>query len=128
MKFRNKKHKEIFTEAIGRVSYKNFALLATLYLLTADCFLWKRAQPYICRNRIDFERFQPIKSTENSYTLFCAAKDLYTSTKYLSIADLADSRLVPPKLFEVICSAMEIRRAGVSSVYSEQIDQPKGVM
>ena len=128
MKFRNEKHRETFTEAIEGVFLKNYALLAALYVLTADCFLWKKAQPYICRNRIDFERFQLLKSTENGYTLFCAAKDLYTSTKYLSIADLADSRIVPPKLFEVICSAMEIRRVGVSSVYSEQIDQPKGVM
>ena len=51
---------------------------------------------------------------EFGYTLYCAAKDIYTGSKHLNICDLADKDLIPPQLFELICNAMLIRRYGIA--------------
>ena len=36
MEFKNEKHRELFGEAIRRKDKKDYALMAALYLLTAD--------------------------------------------------------------------------------------------
>ena len=35
---------------------------------------------------------------KDGYALFCAAKDLYLGTGCLTVSDLADKSLVPPKI------------------------------
>lgn len=55
-------------------------------------------------------------STANGYTLYCTAKDLYLGTKNLTIGDLADTTIIEPKIFGVICNAMAIRRYGLGAV------------
>ena len=61
-------------------------------------------------------RFVISNTTEAGYALFCCAKDLAIGTKHLTISDLADSDLIPPKLFGVICNAMAIRRYGLGAI------------
>ena len=53
--------------------------------------------------------------TENAYTLYCAAKDMYFNTDFLSISDIADTALISPKFFDVICTAIKIRRVGLDN-------------
>ncbi len=57
---------------------------------------------------------------ENSYPLFCAAKDLYLGTKHLTVRDLADAELISPKVFALICNAMAIRRFGLGAIQYEE--------
>ena len=116
MNFRNEKHRLAFVEAIRKLDKKNFALMSALYLLTAEHKLWMQIRNYVERNEIKFERFKPKDSTENGYTLLCCAKDLCLGTKHLTVADLADTDLIPPKLFELICNAMAIRRFGLGAI------------
>lgn len=54
--------------------------------------------------------------TENAYTLFCCAKDLYLGTKHIAVKDLADMDLISPKMFGLICNAMAIRRFGLNAI------------
>lgn len=116
MYFKNEKHRTIFTEAVAKLDKKNYALMAAVYLLTADCRLWSSTGRYVQRNEILFENIRLKGSTANGYTLYCAAKDLYLGTKNLTIGDLADTTLIDPKAFGLICNAMAIRRYGVGAV------------
>lgn len=116
MDFRNEKHRMAFREAAAKLDKKNHALMAALYLLTADHRLWLAAGQSVRRNKISFDRIRLKNSTENGYALYCAAKDLYLGTKNLTVRDLADTGLIPPKLFGIICNGMAVRRFGLGAV------------
>lgn len=116
MDFKNEKHRADFEKAVEKLNQKNNALTSALYLLTANQRLWRTAEGAVRRNRICFEQIRPKGSTEEGYALYCAAKDLYLGTKNLTIRDLADPELIPPKLFILICNGMAIRRLGMEAV------------
>ena len=121
MNFRNEKHRLAFVEAIRKLDKKNFALMSALYLLTAEHKLWMQIRNYVERNEIKFERFKPKDSTENGYTLLCCAKGLYLGTKHITISNLADTELIAPRMFALICNAMAIRRFGLGAIqYKER--------
>ena len=120
MNFRNEKHRLAFVEAIRKLDKKNFALMSAVYLLTAEHKLWMQIRNFVERNEIRFECFKPKDSTENGYTLLCCAKDLYLGTKHITISDLADTELVAPRLFALICNAMAIRRFGLGAIHYKE--------
>lgn len=116
MDYRNEKHRTAFSAAIEKLNRKNYALMAAVYLLTADHRLWMAAKRYTERNEIHMNSIKLRDSTVNAYTLLCAAKDLYLGTKHLSVSDLADTELIPPKMFALLCNAMAIRRFGLGAI------------
>ena len=116
MKFRNENHRLAFGAAISKLDRKNNALMSAVYLLTADRALWNQTGKCVFKSGIAFESFKGSSCTPNGYTLFCCAKDLYSGTKHLTIADLADTELVPPGILELVCSAMAIRRFGLGAI------------
>lgn len=122
MKYKNQKHRDEFESAVSKRNKKDNRLMSAVYLLTADLKLWNVAKRHISKTEIDFTDIKPKNIDENGYTLFCCAKDLYLGTKHLSISDLADTELIPPKTFGVICNAMAIRRYGLNAIsYRETI-------
>lgn len=116
MQFKNDKHRETFTEAVRKMNKKDNALMAAAYLFTADGRLWNQVSRYVDRCEIAYDRIRIRNTTELGYALFCCAKDLALGTKRLTISDLADSDLIPPKLFAVICNAIAIRRYGLGAI------------
>ncbi len=120
MEYRNEKHRIVFSEAIKRLNQKDKALMAALYLLTAEHKLWTRIRKFVERDEIQFHSFKPKDSTESGYTLLCAAKDLYLGTKNLTVSDLADPELIAPKTFTLICNAMAIKRLGLSAIHFKE--------
>lgn len=116
MNFKNEQHRRTFTEAIRKLNRQNYALMSALYLLTADCRLWMAARRKTAYGCVCFEQIHLPNCSETAYTLFCAAKDLYIGTKHLSVSDLADTSLISPKLFGLICNAMAIRRFGLGAI------------
>ena len=116
MNFRNEKHRLAFDEAVRKLNKKNFALMAAIYLLTAEYKLWMQIKRIVERNEIKFDSFKPKDSTENGYALLCCAKDLCLGTKHITISDLADTELIAPKMFSLICNAMAIRRFGLGTI------------
>lgn len=115
--FRNEKHRIVFTDAIRRMNKKDYALMSAMYLLTAEHRLWMTAKHSVVQNEIRFDAIKLKNSTENGYTLFCCAKDLYLGTKHITIKDLADTDLISPRIFELICNAMAIRRFGLGAIH-----------
>ncbi len=118
MIYKNDKHRTAFEAAIRKEGKKNYALLSALYLLTADGGLWRDTKRFVISGCICFEQVHLPNCTETAYALFCAAKDLYLGTKHLTVSDLADQSLIPPKVFGLICNAMAIRRFGLDAIAS----------
>ena len=123
MNFQSGRHKRLFTESIRKKDKTNAALLSALYLFTADMSLWRIMKDQIEGNFIRFDRTKLNGLNETSYTLYCAAKDLYMGTKYLTIRDMADRELIPPRLFALVCNAMVIRRFGRRAIESAETEQ-----
>lgn len=115
MDFRDGKHRLAFSEAVRRRDRKDNALMAALYLLTAEPALWQAAKPHVEKNAVCFDAVQLHNSTENAYALLCSAKDLYLGTKHLSLTDLADKDLLQPGIFALLCRAIVIRRFGLKT-------------
>lgn len=120
MIYRNEKHRTNFEEAIRKREKADHALMAALYLLTADSCLWNAAKHYVEKSRIDFGSMKLHGIHENGYILFCGAKDLSAGTKHLCISDLADTKLVPPKIFWLLCNGMAIRRFGLAAIKNKE--------
>lgn len=116
MVFVTNRHKLDFKKHIRKVSKSNYKLIATIYLLTANWHLLRLSKRHMSNYDIDFESITLKDCNETSYILFCAAKDLYLGTRKLSIYDMCDEKLMPKKLFKVICTAMKIRRKGLSAI------------
>ena len=116
MRYKNEKHKNAFEEAVRKKDKKDYAIMAALYLLTADYRLWNLSKRHVGKISINFADIRLKNIHANGYALFCCAKDLCLGTKHLTVADLADTDLIPPKLFELICNAMAIRRFGLGAI------------
>ena len=54
MKFRNQRHREMFTKAIRQLDRGNYTLMAVVYLFTADTRLWSMTEKSICYSGVDF--------------------------------------------------------------------------
>lgn len=116
MNHRNEKHRIAFTDAIQKLNKKDFKLMSAVYLLSAEPALWETAKHHVDRNEIDFENVKLKNSSENDYTLFCCAKDLYLGTKHITVKDLADKEIINMRMFDLICNAMLIRRFGLGAI------------
>ena len=119
MTFINEKHRLAFDEALTRLNQydkKNTALMSALYLLTADYRLWFQTKRFVENHSISFGKLRPKNCSEESYPLYCAAKDLYLGTKHITLNDLADNKLIGSKTFALICNAMAIRKFGLGAV------------
>ena len=116
MTYINEKHRARFALAAKNVRSGNYALLAALYLLTADGRLWNCCKHQVKNDCVFFENIRLGDCHERAYTLYCAAKDLTLGTKHITVPDLSDTDLVPPMLFRTICNAMAIRRFGLIAI------------
>ena len=125
MKFRNQRHREMFTKAIHLLDRGNYTLMAVVYLFAADTRLWSMTEKSICYSGVDFSRIRLRNCSVGLYTLYCAAKDLYYGTDRLIIGDLADAEVVPPKVFNVVCNAMAICRVGLDAIYTKERNKSK---
>ena len=108
--FRNNAHRTVFLEVSRNMNRSNYALLAALYLLTADSRLWNQVKDCVQHNQILFDQMKPKNHSTNSYTLFSVAKDLSLGTNHMALCDLADTELIPPNVFAIICNSMAIYR------------------
>ena len=114
--FRNNTHRTVFLEASRNMKHSNYAALTALYLLTADGRLWNQVKDCVQHNQILFDQMKPNNHSTNSYALFCVAKDLCLGTNHMTLCDLADTELIPPRVFAIICNAVAIRRCGLDAI------------
>ena len=111
--FISKYHQQRFEQIVNKLDKYNNVLMSAVYLLTTDTKLWKQSKNYVEKNRICFAAFKPTGCTETGYTAYCSAKDVYLGSKHFTLSDLADKDIISPKLFEMLCMAMAIKRDGI---------------
>ncbi len=119
MRHRNSSHEERFRELLKSGRWEDRTMLAALFLLTADKNLWLRMQPRITDMVIRFNDVKLTGISETGYCLFCGAKDLYFGSKKLCINDLSDTNIVNTEAFELIVTAMAIKRYGTGVLRKE---------
>lgn len=99
------------------------AWCAALYLLTADTFLWGKAEAAVKPDMIDFTMIHVHGVDLDGYVLFHTAKDLYKGTRHISLSELTDPELVSDGAFRLIVTAFLIRRYGPAVIMKEMEDR-----
>ena len=99
------------------------ALLAALYLLTADRNLWSQAKDHISLRRMYVEDMRPKNLTGTSYVYFAAAKDILSGTRNIQLMEIADPALLSMKSYLILCTALAIRAFGVERVSRIQFNK-----
>lgn len=106
-------HRRVFKQAVRERKANDRIFLAVLFILTANHTFWNRIKLHVTMDSIHFENFPVNNYTAEEYTIFRCAQDLYTGTRHITVADLADVEIVSKELFRVICNAMTIARYGL---------------
>jgi len=128
MFFASSRHKALFNGVIregGLRHSNNTGLLAALFLLTSNSFLWSRTRHAVRRSRIAFEDVSVRGITEakiDNYAIYKAAKELCAENggHHITINELADETLVGKNAFRLITNALLIRRYGLAVIKSQQ--------
>ena len=113
MYFKNEKHKRAFEAGIKKANKKDKETLCLIYLLSADSCLWRRAKQSAGNRIIMLNSIRLTNISEEGYVFLGAAKDIKYGTKYLTLGDLTDRTLITPKVYKVLCQAMQLRRCGL---------------
>ena len=114
MIYRDDRHQHIFEkEAVMRPESVSRALLAALYLLTADRNLWSQVRDHISLRRMYVEDMRPKNLTGTSYVYFAAAKDIMSGTRNIQLMEITDPALLSMKSYMILCTALAIRAFGV---------------
>ena len=127
MVFRNDNHGVLFEKEIRYHKGCSRKMTAALFLLTADSRLWHQAENHIGTNEIDITAIKPRRLDAMAYVCFTVAKDIITGSRTVSLTELADASMLPPRYFLVIQTAMLIRGYGLSAanrlLFTEGRDQ-----
>ena len=114
MIYRDERHQHTFEkEAAMRPDTVSRALLAALYLLTADRNLWSQVRDHISLRRVYVEDMRPKNLTGTSYVFFAAAKDILSGSRNIQLMEIADPALLSMKSYMILCTALAIRAFGV---------------
>ena len=114
MIYRDDRHQHTFEkEAAMRPESISRALLAALYLLTADRNLWNQVRDHISLRRVYMDEMRPKNLTGTSYVFFSAAKDILSGSHTVQLTEIADPALLSMKSYMILCTALAIRAYGV---------------
>lgn len=114
MIYRDERHQHTFEkEAAMRPESISRALLAALYLLTADRNLWSQVKDHISLRRVYVEDMRPKNLTGTSYVYFAAAKDILSGTRNIQLMEIADPALLSLDDYMILCTALAIRAYGL---------------
>ena len=123
MIYRDERHQHTFEkEAAMRPDTVSRALLAALYLLTADRNLWSQVKDHISLRRVYVEDMRPKNLTGTSYVYFAAAKDIMSGTRNIQLMEIADPALLSMKSYMILCTALAIRAYGVAKASRIQFE------
>ena len=114
MIYRDERHEHTFEKEVSmRPDSVSRALLAALYLLTADRNLWNQVRDHISLRRMYVEDMRPKNLTGTSYVYFAAAKGILSGTRNIQLMEIADPALLSMKSYMILCTALAIRSYGV---------------
>lgn len=88
------------------------AYYAAMYLLTSNEELFRRLQDCFCKKGIDFDHADLRDISPHDFTLFSAARDIYTDSSGTMVSDLANAEVVDTLAFSLIVNALLVARYG----------------
>jgi len=116
MFYRGHEHKRIFLETLKELYKPVYQMtpefLSALFLLTSNNKLWHRVKNAVSMNVVEFEKINIRKINIDGYTLCKLAQDLYEGTSHVDFANVSNPDIVSDKLFNLIKSALQIKRNG----------------
>ena len=127
MIYQDERHEHTFEKEVSmRPDSVSRALLAALYLLTADRNLWSQVRDHISLRRMYVEDMRPKNLTGTSYVYFAAAKDILSGTRNIQLMEIADPALLSMKSYMILCTALAIRAYGVERASRIQSSKEQG--
>ena len=127
MIYRDERHQHTFEKEVSmRPDSVSRALLAALYLLTADRNLWNQVRDQISLRRVYVDDMRPKNLTGTSYVYFSAAKDILTGSRNIQLMEIADPALLSMKSYMILCTALAIRAYGVEKASQIHIETKWG--
>ena len=113
----NDDHRRYFLRLLeghrGKIMKRNNRYLAAVFLLSSDRKLWKRVKHEVTDQGILFESIFIKGFTEDQYTLFFMAKDIYTGERFVQDEELADPEIVSDELYSLIVNAFLLAAGGI---------------
>jgi len=88
------------------------AYFAAMYLLTTNEDLCSRTADCFCRHGIEFDYATLRDISPHDFTLFSAARDIYSDSMGTTVSDLANMEVVDALAFSLIVNALLIARYG----------------
>lgn len=119
MLYRDAAHKRRFTamrKQQAASASASLPLMAALFLLSSDDFLWRRARNAIHAGRVDFSAIDFRGISMEDYALYQTARDLYQETRHITLADLTDPEVVNDRLLRLLINAFLVRRHGLAAL------------
>ena len=83
-----------------------------MYLLTADEDLCRRTKGCFCKHGIEFDKADLRNVAPHGFTLFSAARDIYTDSSGTMVSDLANAEVEDTLAFSLIVNALLVARYG----------------
>ena len=118
--WRDDAHRQRMESIKAQLGYRRHrdtpAFFAAMYLLTSNEDVYSSAANCFCKCGFDpaYARLRGI--SPHDYTLFAAAKGIYSSADSLTVADLADAEVIDPTAFRLIINAVLIARYGLAAL------------
>ena len=128
--FRSGQHKKRFREICENGDYVSLCAdhgrAASLFLLSADNFLWNQAKPCITKNGIRYREMAVHGIEPDGYALLCAAKEMCGGRPGLSLSELGDPELIGDRLLQVILTSILISRHGIGIMADKEERKGRG--
>ena len=117
IKFKSEKHKKTFTEFINTNVTNPYCsrceYLAAVYLLSADKFLWKRAQKALTGYSVNFGNLDLSGISTEGYALYMAARTIYHGDVDISLSELCDAELIDDSIVMTVLGGVMLVRNGI---------------
>ncbi len=111
--FANPDHEDFFKKLIKSNPFGGSRFYAAVFLLSADFNLWKRSEAAIINSTVDFRKIDLKGISADGYTLYKAAKTIYTSNPEITSSELFDKELADDLILYIIFNAFLIAENGV---------------
>lgn len=97
--------------------------VAAVFLLSSNSTLWAKTKTYISRTSINFDKIKLGSVSTAIYTLFKAAKEVYTDRAEITVSEFCDSLLINDRTISNIFAAMLIENHGYRIVDISMFDK-----
>ena len=88
-------------------------ILAAVYLLSSDKFLWKRAQKALTGYSVNFNSLDLSGISTEGYALYMAARTIYRGDVDISLSELCDADLIDDSIVMTVLGGVLLLRNGI---------------